>query len=244
MGVMGGRTWTVMSGPPGPTSRSSISTATSSAGRASICYYRDRLVQAGGWNGLRHADKQLNLARIAVDLDIDRDSLLSLNPEKSGVEPGPEFGTSVGAAQAKDGTIFNDFVEVAKGVFKDGNRRRRVRTAILPPGAGLPAKVRRAFARELPFKDEDPIDIRWTRLPDEEFFEVDREGRVLWLNNQYRKALAGGRKGSLNDLPVLKSLLYLLMENIFSGQNMGPRDKDNVELWQAILGAAAEEEER
>jgi hypothetical protein len=34
------------------------------------------------------------------------------------------------------------------------------------------------------------------------------------------------------------------MEDIFSGQNVGPRDKDNIELWQAILTAAAEEEER
>lgn len=206
------------------------------------CYYRDRLVQAGGWIGLRHADKQLNLARIAVDLDDRPASLLSLNPEKSGVEPGPEFWGAVGAARAADGTSFDEYVEVARGVFKDGNRRRRVRTAILPPGAGLPPKVRRSFARELPFKNEDPVDIRWARLPGEDFFEIDREGRVLRLNSRYRQALAGGRSGSLNDLPLLKSLLYLLTENIFSGQLMGPRDKDNLELWQAILTAAAEAE--
>jgi Histidine kinase-, DNA gyrase B-, and HSP90-like ATPase len=206
------------------------------------CYYRDRLVQAGGWNGLRHADKQLNLARIAIDLDDDSGALLSLNPEKSGVEPGAEFGSGVAAARAGDGTTFDEFVEVARGVFKEGNRRRRVRQAVLPPGAGFPPQVRQAFSRELPLKDEDPVDVRWTRLPAEDFFEIDREGGVLWLNNRYRPALSGGRYGSLNDLPVLKSLLFLLMENIFSGQNLGPRDKDNIELWQAILTTAAEVE--
>lgn len=36
--------------------------------------------------------------------------------------------------------------------------------------------------------------------------------------------------------------MFLLAENIFSGQIMGPRDKDNVELWQAILTAAAQAE--
>ena len=75
-----------------------------------------------------------------------------------------------------------------------------------------------------------------------EFFAVDREDRILWLNQRYRKALAGGRSGSLNDLPVIKALLFLLTENIFAGQNLGPRDKDNLEVWQQILIAAAREE--
>jgi hypothetical protein len=207
------------------------------------CYFGDRLVQAGGWNGLRHADKQLNLARVAVDLTADAGRLLTVNPEKSGVECGPAFGQAVAAAAAGDGATFDSFVEVARGVFKEGNRRRRVRQAIIPPGAGLPPRVRRAFSRELPFRNEDPIDIRWTRLPGDKLFEIDRDAGVLWLNKIYRRGLAGGRDGSLNDLPVVKSLLFLLTENIFSGQNLGPRDKDNIDLWQAILTAAAEEEQ-
>jgi hypothetical protein len=36
--------------------------------------------------------------------------------------------------------------------------------------------------------------------------------------------------------------MFLLTENLYSGQNMGPRDKDNLGLWQAILTAAAQEE--
>jgi Histidine kinase-, DNA gyrase B-, and HSP90-like ATPase len=209
------------------------------------CYYRDRLVQAGGWNGLRHADKQLNLARVAVDLDGEEaEALLSLNPEKSAVEPGPGFVAAVAAATAADGTTFDAYIELARGVFKEGNRRRRERQAIVPPGTGLAPRVRRAFERELPFRDEEPIEVRWESFAGEEFFEIDREQGVLWLNRRYRRALAGGRDGSLNDLPMLKSLLFLLMEDIFSGQNLGPRDKDNIELWQAILTVAAEEEER
>ena len=51
-----------------------------------------------------------------------------------------------------------------------------------------------------------------------------------------------GAAAALNDLPVIKALLFLLTENIFAGQNMGPRDKDNIEVWQAILTAAAREE--
>lgn len=205
-------------------------------------YYNDRLVQNGGWNGLCHADKQLNLARVALNIDGDVDQVMSLKPEKNGVEVGPAFGPSVFAATATDGTTFADYMERASGVLKDANRRRRVRQAVLPPGSGFAPKLRRAFERELPLKDDDPIDIRWKRLPAEDFFEIDRDERLLWLNQRYRKALAGGRGGALNDLPVVKALMFLLTENIFAGQNMGPRDKDNIEVWQAILTAAAREE--
>lgn len=205
-------------------------------------YYRNRLIQRGGWNGLCHADKQLNLARIALDIDGDVEQTLWLKPEKNGVEIGSAFGPSVIAASATDGTTFGDYLEVARGTFKEANRRRRIRQAVLPPGKGFTPKLRRAIGRELPFKDEDPIEVRWKRLPDAEFFDIDRDARVLWLNQRYRKALAGDRRGGLNDLPMIKALLFMLTENIFAGQNLGPRDKDNIEVWQAILTAAACEE--
>lgn len=205
-------------------------------------YYNDRVIQQGGWNGLCHADKQLNLARVALDIDGDVEQMLSLKPEKNGVELGPAFGPTVIAAAASDGTSFNDYLDHARGTFREANKRRRIRQAVLPPGKGFAPQLRRAIGRELPLKDEDPIEVRWKRLPDVDFFDIDRDARVLWLNQRYRKALAGDRRSGLNDLPVIKALLFLLTENIFAGQNMGPRDKDNIEVWQTILMAAAQEE--
>lgn len=205
-------------------------------------YYNGRLIQRGGWNGLCHADKQLNLARVAVEVEGDVEQMLSLKPEKNGIEVGPAFGPTIIDAAASDGTTFTDYLDHARGVFKEANRRRRGRQAVLAPGKGFAPRVRRAFERELPLKDEEPIAIRWRRLPDVDFFEIDRDERVLWLNKRYRKALAGDRRRGLNDLPIIKALMFLLTENIFAGQNMGPRDKDNLEVWQAILIAAAREE--
>jgi Histidine kinase-, DNA gyrase B-, and HSP90-like ATPase len=205
-------------------------------------YYNRRLVQCGGWNGLCHADKQLNLARISLNIDGDVDRMVSLKPEKNGVEIGPGFGPAIAAAKTTDGTTFSDYIDQARGTLKEANRRRRIRSAIVPPGTGIPAKVRRAFSRELTFKNEDPVEIRWAHLQGDDFFEIDREQSVLWLNSRYRKALAGGRSGSLNDLPVVKTLMFLLVENIYAGRNMGPRDKDNIEMWQAILTTAAQAE--
>lgn len=205
-------------------------------------YYNDRLVQRGGWNGLCHADKQLNLARVAVDIDGDIEQMVSLKPEKNGIEVGPAFGPTIIDAATSDGMTFAEYLDRARGVLKDANRRRQVRQAMLPPGKGFAPQLRSAVQRELPLKDEDPIDVRWKRIPTTDFFEIDREQRVLWLNQRYRKVLAGDRRGGLNDLPVIKALMFLLIENIFAGQNMGPRDKDNLEVWQAILTAAARDE--
>lgn len=205
-------------------------------------YYRDRLVQRGGWNGLLHTDKQLSLARVALEIDGDVDGVIALKPEKNGIEVGPEFQPLVYAARAVDGTSFDDYIDRARGVLKEANRRRRVRQPILPPGSGFAPSVRRVFEQELPIKDEEPVDIRWTSFEDDDFFWIDREHGVLWLNQRYRPHVLAGRRGSLNDAPLIKALMYLLTENIFAGQNLGPRDKDNLEVWQEVLTAAAQSE--
>ena len=204
-------------------------------------YYRDRLVQRGGWNGLANADKQLNLARVALDIDGDVQGMLYLKPEKNGVEVGPEFGPAVDAAVAPGGIRFAGYLERARGVIKEANRRNRARSPIMPPGSGIPAKVRTALSQELPFKDVEALPVLWEDFENDDFFEIDREQGILWLNRRYRKPLLEQRRASVNDVPLVKTLMFLLMEHIFAGQNMGPRDKDNVEMWQTILKAAARE---
>ena len=74
------------------------------------------------------------------------------------------------------------------------------------------------------------------------FLEVDRERRTLWLNKRYRSLFTGDDHGSLNDAPLLKGLLYLLMQEVFKGSYLGPRDKDSIDLWQQVLTAAARAE--
>ena len=69
---------------------------------------------------------------------------------------------------------------------------------------------------------------------------LDRDKQTLWLNNRYRKNLLNGRRGGLNDLPLLKSLIYLLTENVFEGSHHGPKDKDNIALWQKDSDSCAQ----
>ncbi|MPZ68683.1 MAG: ATP-binding protein [Actinobacteria bacterium] len=45
-------------------------------------YRADRMIQSGGWSGIRAADEHTKLARIALDFDTDLDSLFRINVSK------------------------------------------------------------------------------------------------------------------------------------------------------------------
>jgi hypothetical protein len=206
-------------------------------------YRRDRLLQAGGWVGVHAPDRRLQLARVQVDIDGDTHGLFQMNPEKSRVQVGPEFAHLAASAHASDGTTIDLYLDQAEQVFRAAASHSAKRKAMIHPGTGLPPRVRRTIENEIPaLRGESPIDIRWATFEDDSFFNIDRDDQTLWLNKRYRKMLLGGKHGGLNDLPLVKSLLYLLVENVFEGEYHGSRDKDNIELWQTILTAAVQAE--
>lgn len=207
-------------------------------------YRRDRLLQAGGWEGIYTRDKKLQLARASIDIDGDVPGMFVMNPEKSKVSAGPRFARAVGTARAADGTTVADYLQAAEATWTRSNQRRsKERRPVIPPGKGLHPKVCWEIREELSQrKDEPPLDILWTTFTSDDFFEVDREQSTLWLNRSYRTALLGGRRGGLNDAPVLKTLLFILTHDLFEGVHLGARDKDNIVLWQELLTAAAKAE--
>jgi hypothetical protein len=207
-------------------------------------YRNDRLLSAGQWNGVTQETKRRRLARVAVNIE-DHLDVFSMSVEKSGVHMVADLVHAVEHAVSEDGTNFAEFLTDAEDAFRESNRRVRKRVPILPPGQGIPAGVKHAISREVDFLEgEEPLRIRWTRLAEGEFVEVDRPERTLWLNSDYREAVLKGMPGSVNDAPLLKALLFLLYEEIFRGLAFGAKDKDNVSIWSEILGAAAEEELR
>jgi hypothetical protein len=93
---------------------------------------------------------------------------------------------------------------------------------------------------ELPeLAGEDPITFRWEGLHSDVFFELDREERVVKLNKEYRQVLNGGRRGGLNDAPVVKSMLYLMVNEIFQKERVRATHLDTIALWNSVLVAAA-----
>ncbi len=206
-------------------------------------YRRDRLLQAGGWNNVEVKRRELQLARVAIDLEdqLVLSGVFRMNPEKSRVECGGEFSEALDRARAEDGTSFREYVETARQSYKQSRRPSRARASVVPLGKGVPARLRREVQRELPcLPGYDEIDLRWRGLPEDVFFDIDRERNTIWLNSRYRRVVAGD--GHLNDAPLVKTLLFLLVETLFHGSWWGPKDRDNLELWQTLLTAAVKEE--
>jgi hypothetical protein len=206
-------------------------------------YRNDRLLQVGGWNQVFAGDREHQLARVAVDIDDSWAGQLRMNPEKSSVATDTDFQDAIGKATAEDGRTFWLFLDDALDTYKRSRKRNTTRPKMVTPGKGFHSALRRALDDEIEYlSDEDPFDIRWKPIPGETFMEVDHERRTLWLNKRYRLLLTRDEHGSLNDAPLLKSLLYLLTKELFKGHYLGPRDKDSIDLWQQVLTAAARAE--
>jgi hypothetical protein len=201
-------------------------------------YRNDRLLQQGGWNGVFLSERELQLARVAVAITGSQSALLSMNAEKTRVEASPEFGPLV--QSATDGKVpFSDYLDHARAVYRQSQKRRRERPKLVRPGKGFADVVRRAIDQEYDFLPGEALGIRWVELDDDTFFDIDREAYVIRLNRRYRSAIIGGRDASLNDAPLVKALVYLLAESSFRGSFLGARSRDNLAIWQSVLTAAA-----
>jgi hypothetical protein len=213
------------------------------AERQGFYFYRNnRLVQAGGWNGLRSPEAHLALARVAVDLPQRENSVLSLDVKKENVTVTPAFTLGVEKAADKTGNAFHSYLNDAETAYRDGSKRTEItRKSVTPPGKGIDPRIKRAIKEELPEKPgEEPITFTWGTLPSDQFFNLDRDSNIVVLNKSFREDFNDGRRGGANDAPVTKTLLYLLLEDCFGLGRWERGRQDRVDYWNAILFAAAE----
>lgn len=206
-------------------------------------YRNDRLLQVGGWSELANRSPKRQLARIVLDDASAIGPFLRMNPEKHALRFEPTFHDAVSHAIADDDTTFDDFLRDAEEAHAKGNRRSHSRRPAIAPDKGFAPQVRRIISNELPLISGQSLRLQWQRMAPDEFLDIDFPTRTLWLNSRYRQ-LFSPERGSLNDAPVLKSLLYLLTHEVFEGQHLGIKDKDNIDLWKSVLGAAAAAEWR
>jgi len=203
-------------------------------------YRNDRLLQAGGWNGLATPTVDLAFARVAFDLTLEMENHVTINPEKVGTTFDDELRGALVRAQATDGTTLASFREDAKHAAKVAKQRTASPIEAPPPGDGLPNSVKDAFTTHTEPNDSFPIDIRWSLLPDEQVYDIDIDKHQLVLNARYRSAVVGHKSLDIDDAPLIKSLLLLLLEDHFVGTGSGAKKKREEAAWQAILLAAIE----
>jgi hypothetical protein len=210
--------------------------------RQGFYFYRnDRLVQAGGWNNFRQPERHLALARIAVDLPVPSGDVFRLTVKKSGVEATSEFSSALDKATDAEGISFLQYLYDADATYREARKHSGTsRRPVMPPGRGFSPAVLETVTEELPLiPNADSIAICWEKLDNELFFRIDRDSSTIVLNQRYRQVILGGRRGTLDDAPLVKSLMYLVLHQVFEKEYSGSREKDNLQLWQSVLVSAA-----
>ena len=195
------------------------------AERQGFYFYRnDRLIQAGGWNGVRgDSEPHSSLARVEIHLPPEFDSAFNLSIQKSRIIPPPTFANTV--LQAVSGkTGFADYLDTAEEVYRERGERTPVQ--VLVPFRGFPSGVRNTIAKKIPQSARRrKISFVWAKLDRTLVFDADRERDEIVLNALYRDKITGGYSSGA-DVPLIKSLLLLLLWNEFGRQRLGGARRD------------------
>lgn len=204
-------------------------------------YRNDRLLQAGGWNGIVHGGRDLAYARIAFDLDNTVAGHATINPEKSGVEFDADLREAVEKSADGEGRGFRDYLALAEQEAMVSRRRNRRPIALAEPRRGLSPELLDTISRSVSFSEHGSIEIRWRTMHGGSFTEVDLDRRTLWMNSRYREAL-GANTGEADDAPLIKMLLLLLYSRFFEGSMLGGREREELRTWNELIMAALDEE--
>lgn len=218
------------------------SLGSNAAARQGIYFYRnDRLIQAGGWNGVVQHDTEPHgsLARVRVDLPPSLDASFGLNVQKSAVIVPPGFADALGAATDGGATRFEDFRHTAQKVYRKHDSRAQ-RDLPFVPGGGVPVEMHR-LAWETLFPDTEqvrPVDFVWEDLGESEMFEIDQAAQTIRLNRLYREPILQGAKPGRVDAPLFKSMLLLILEQDLFRERLSKGRKQRLERMSRYLAAA------
>lgn len=196
------------------------------AARQGFYFYRnDRLIQAGGWNGLVQSDAEphSSLARVRIDLPQSLDALFGLNVQKSAVIVPPVFLPALLASRSDHKKTFDEYRSTAQTVYRRHDvRAERQRTLI--PTKGLPKALRTFLKKTLPGKNGSrAVKFVWADLDSpSSVFEVDRENANVLISRRLRKFFPV----SGSELTLLKTcLFFLLQEDLLSQRISSAQEK-------------------
>jgi hypothetical protein len=205
--------------------------------RQGFYFYRNnRLIQGGGWNGIREVEPHSSLARLEIDITPDFDVEVHIDVKKVEIQLPLSLTNALQKATAPSGIDFKKYLSIATETY----RTRRPTEAELPliPSAGLPAELVAFLHQELRLeataKHRD-LKFLWAALEKDTFFEIDREKGHLYLNRSFRRYLLHGLSGSSTDIPVVKCLLFLVLEDALSSERMGPKIRERFDKANRIL---------
>jgi hypothetical protein len=209
--------------------------------RQGFYFYRNnRLIQAGGWNGWREndGDHHLSLARVAIDLPPAFDTEFRLNVQKSALDVPESFRKALSAPASP----MKRFLRRAEEVYR---KKAELDEEYIPvPGRGFGSAVRNKSTSYLATGQAPrrPINVVWNVLDEDRFFKIDRADGIIVLNSLYRKDVLSGQASNLNDAPVVKILLFLLLRDDLLRERESKRFMARLEEINELLMLAVYEE--
>ena len=208
--------------------------------RQGFYFYRNnRLIQGGGWNGLREAEPHSSLARIEVDTSPQFDLELSLDIKKIEVQLPSSLVKVIQNAKTSQGLDFKKYLKRAEHAYRTKSLTHNEIPLAL--GQGIPKMLQRRIVQELGLNKSARVRklrFEWSDLDRSRLFDVDREREAIILNRQYRRSLLHGLSGSSTDIPVTKCLLFLLLREVFYSERLSSRVRERLDQVNRILLAA------
>jgi hypothetical protein len=191
------------------------------AKRQGIYVYRnDRIIQAGGWNGLRNeAEVHTSLARVEFDLPPALDATFKPTVQKSAVSM-PQVLLKALQGARSGSKSFVDYLVDAEQAYRDQKPEKLVRHGLVPV-EGMRRDLARRFQRILGDvdDDEDEVRFRWEPLPDDRLVSINAATNTIILNISYREQVLQFTRASSGDAPLVKTLLMLLFKDDLGRRN-------------------------
>jgi hypothetical protein len=186
---------------------------TGTPGQGFYFYRNDRLIQAGGWNGVIRDtnDPELSLARVAIELPPGR---IDINVQKSAVQLTGAASQALGRARAGN-AAFSSYLEDVRKIYRVSRRKPKQSVGLpLTLGTGVPVAVRERVDRLMSKRGRSrAIDFVWQSLPSGTVIDLEPSEDLILLNSKYRSRILGGVRGSAADAPFVKALVFLLLRH-------------------------------
>lgn len=219
----------------------------STASRQGFYFYRnDRLIQAGGWNEILGAKNETlnaqnephsSLARVMVDLPPSMDSKFSLDVQKTSLNVPLYFQEYAKDAYNNKIGKFSKFRVDAQKVYRSGGGPKSEHPITL--GEGIPTKLRQSINRFFSERENfnNDIGIIWKSFAPhkDQFIIINKEENCIELNKIYRNFLLDGNLATKNDLPFIKTMIFIILRDTFSKAGLSKKIKMDIDIINALV---------
>ena len=198
-------------------------------------YRNRRLLQSGGWVGLRSdLPPDLQLARISIDLSEDALDAIVINPEKRGVVLRPSIVQGLERA-ATEGLTLRVFWDVCRDAWTQSKRREVKARPFAQMGEGVPTALGGIVEQTVGVREDDDaaVSFDWKLLNHEQLFAFDPRAGIIWLNEQHRTRLEQDEA----NLSLIKTSLFFLLEPHAGKERLAAATAERLDAMQAGIAA-------